>query len=112
MSQGYDKSCCKQAAHRGHTGGMMHRSERRFLTTHTGSLPRPAQLTQLYARRSRGEAVSAKELEAAGKVALHWVVAKQAEVGIDVANNGEQQRDSFLLYVRDRLSGLDGSWQR
>ena len=90
----------------------MHRSERRVLTTHTGSLPRPVELTRLYAWRSRGEAVSAEELEAAGKAALQWVVAKQAEVGIDVANNGEQQRDSFLLYVRDRLSGLDGTWQR
>ena len=93
-------------------GGMMQRSERRILTTHTGSLPRPAELTRLYARRSRGETVSAEEVEAAGKAALHWVVAKQAEVGIDVANNGEQQRDSFLLYVRDRLSGLDGTWTR
>ena len=90
----------------------MQRSERRVLTTHTGSLPRPQELTRLYARRSRGETVSADELEAAGKAALNWVVAKQAEVGIDVANNGEQQRDSFLLYVRDRLSGLDGTWTR
>jgi 5-methyltetrahydropteroyltriglutamate--homocysteine methyltransferase len=91
---------------------MMQRSERRVLTTHTGSLPRPAELTRLYARRSRGEAVSADEIESAGKAALNWVVAKQAEVGIDIANNGEQQRDSFLLYVRDRLSGLDGTWTR
>jgi 5-methyltetrahydropteroyltriglutamate--homocysteine methyltransferase len=90
----------------------MQRSERRILTTHTGSLPRPQELTRLYARRSRGETVSTDELEAAGKAALHWVVAKQAEVRIDVANNGEQQRDSFLLYVRDRLSGLDGTWTR
>jgi 5-methyltetrahydropteroyltriglutamate--homocysteine methyltransferase len=90
----------------------MRTSERRILTTHTGSLPRPSELTRLYARRSRGEPVPADELEAAGKSALQWVVAKQAEAGIDVANNGEQQRDSFVLYVRDRLSGLDGTWQR
>jgi 5-methyltetrahydropteroyltriglutamate--homocysteine methyltransferase len=90
----------------------MRTSECRVLTTHTGSLPRPLELTRLYARRSRGEAVSADELEAAGRAALRWVVAKQAEAGIDIANNGEQQRDSFLLYVRDRLSGLDGTWSR
>lgn len=30
----------------------------------------------------------------------------------DIGNNGEQQRDSFLLYVRDRLSGLGGNWTR
>src|SRR5262245_6696335 len=93
-------------------GETMLRSEGRVLTTHAGSLPRPLELTRLYARRSRGEAVSAGELEAAGRAALQWVVDKQAEAGIDIANNGEQQRDSFLLYVRDRLSGLDGTWQR
>jgi 5-methyltetrahydropteroyltriglutamate--homocysteine methyltransferase len=90
----------------------MLRSEGRVLTTHAGSLPRPLQLTRLYARRSRGDTISAGELEAAGRAALDWVVAKQAEAGIDIANNGEQQRDSFLLYVRDRLSGLDGTWAR
>ncbi len=90
----------------------MKRSERRILTSHTGSLPRPTELTRLYARKSRGEAVDAAALEAAGKAALRWVVAKQIEAGIDIGNNGEQQRDSFLLYVRDRLSGLGGTWQR
>jgi 5-methyltetrahydropteroyltriglutamate--homocysteine methyltransferase len=90
----------------------MLRSEHRVLTTHAGSLPRPLELTRLYARQSRGEAVDAHQLAAAGKAAVRWVVAKQAEAGIDIANNGEQQRDSFLLYVRDRLSGLDGTWAR
>lgn len=88
----------------------MHKSEHRLLTTHAGSLPRPASLTRLYARRSRGEAVQTAELEVEGKAALRHVVAKQIEAGIDVANNGEQQRDSFVLYVRDRLLG--GTWQR
>ena len=37
---------------------------------------------------------------------------KQVEAGVDIGNNGEQQRDSFLFYIRDRLSGLGGSWQR
>ena len=93
-------------------GEKMHKSEHRLLTTHAGSLPRPAELTRLYARRSRGEAVPAAELEAEGKAALRRVVAKQVEAGIDIGNNGEQQRDSFLFYIRDRLSGLGGSWQR
>ena len=90
----------------------MRRSDRRILTTHTGSLPRPLELTRLYARRSRGEPVNAAELEAAGKAALNAIVPKQIESGIDVGNNGEQQRDSFLFYIRDRLTGLGGSWQR
>ena len=49
---------------------------------------------------------------AAGKAAMKDIVAKQVEAGVDIGNNGEQQRDSFIFYIRDRLSGLGGSWQR
>jgi len=90
----------------------MQRSSDRILTTHTGSLPRPRELTRLYALRSRGEAVDAAEIERAGREAVRRIVAKQREVGIDVGNNGEQQRDSFFLYLKARLSGLGGSWER
>ena len=87
-------------------------SEDRILTTHTGSLPRPASLTHLYVRRARGEPVDAAELEREGRAALAHVVAKQIESGIDVGNNGEQQREAFFLYVRHRMSGFGGSWRR
>ena len=90
----------------------MLRSEDRILTTHTGSLPRPRELTRLYVRRSRGEAVDPAAIAAAGRAALAWIVPKQIEAGIDVGNNGEQQRESFFLYLRDRLTGLGGSWDR
>src|ERR1044072_2135653 len=90
----------------------MRRSEKRILTTHTGSLPRPLELTRLYARRARGEPVDAGELGAGGTDGMNAIVAKQVEAGGDIGNNGEQQRDSFIFYIRDRLSGLGGSWQR
>src|ERR1700758_256388 len=90
----------------------MQRSADRILTTHTGSLPRPRELTRLYAQRARDEAVDAKEIERAGREAVRAVVRKQQAVGIDVGNNGEQQRDSFFLYLKARLSGLGGSWER
>jgi 5-methyltetrahydropteroyltriglutamate--homocysteine methyltransferase len=90
----------------------MQRSSERILTTHTGSLPRPRELTRLYALRARGEAVDAAEIDRAGREAVRGIVAKQREAGIDVGNNGEQQRDSFFLYLKGRLSGLGGSWER
>ncbi|MEO7402444.1 MAG: hypothetical protein ABIU95_02105, partial [Burkholderiales bacterium] len=90
---------------------MLH-SEGRILTTHTGSLPRPVELTRLYARRSRGEPVDNAELIASGKAAMRRVILQQVHAGIDIGNNGEQQRDSFVFYLRDRLAGLGGSWQR
>ncbi len=61
---------------------------------------------------SRGDAVDAAEIERAGRDAVRAVVRKQREVGIEVGNNGEQQRDSFFLYLKARLSGLGGSWER
>jgi 5-methyltetrahydropteroyltriglutamate--homocysteine methyltransferase len=90
----------------------MQTSTERILTTHTGSLPRPPELTRLYLRRARGESVDAAELAQAGQRALRTAVARQIDCGIDVGNNGEQQREAFFLYLRHRLSGLGGSWRR
>ena len=90
----------------------MRRSTDRILTTHTGSLPRPESLTDLFVRRAGGEPVDAGDLAAAGREAVRAIVPKQAEVGIDIGNDGEQQRESFFLYLRERLTGLGGSWQR
>jgi 5-methyltetrahydropteroyltriglutamate--homocysteine methyltransferase len=90
----------------------MRRSISRILTTHTGSLPRPRELTRLYALRAGGEAVDAAEIDRAGREAVRAVVDKQKSAGIDVGNNGEQPRDSFFLYLKQRLSGLGGSWER
>jgi hypothetical protein len=59
----------------------MRRSDGRILTTHTGSLPRPLELTRLYARRVRGEAVDAVEIEQAGHAALQGIIPKQIDEG-------------------------------
>ncbi len=56
----------------------MRRSEERILTTHTGSLPRPAELTQLHIRRARGESVDPAEIDRLGQEALRGIVRKQA----------------------------------
>ncbi|MGH7114246.1 MAG: cobalamin-independent methionine synthase II family protein [Stellaceae bacterium] len=90
----------------------MRRSEQRILTTHTGSLPRPAELTRLYIRRARGESVDPTEIERLGQAALRAIVRSQAEAGVDIGNNGEQQREGFFLHIRHRMSGFGGSWQR
>src|SRR5271168_2075120 len=90
----------------------MRRSEERILTTHTGSLPRPPELTRLYVRRARGESVDAAEIEHLGHAALRGIVRKQAESSVDIGNNGEQQREGFFLHIRHRMSGFGGSWQR
>jgi 5-methyltetrahydropteroyltriglutamate--homocysteine methyltransferase len=90
----------------------MQRSRDRILTTHTGSLPRPLGLTKLYARRARGEEIDSTEIDQAGHAALQEIVPKQIEAGIDIGNNGEQQREGFFLHVRHRMTGFGGTWKR
>src|SRR5580692_6063181 len=87
-------------------------STERILTTHTGSLPRPPELTRLYVRRAQGESVDTAELDNLGRAALRGIVRKQAEASVDIGNNGEQQREGFFLHIRHRMSGFGGSWQR
>ncbi|HUB46538.1 MAG TPA: cobalamin-independent methionine synthase II family protein [Acetobacteraceae bacterium] len=90
---------------------MLH-SEHCILTTHTGSLPRPAALTELYARRAAGETVDPAAIGSLGKAATREAVGRQIAAGIDIGNNGEQMREAFFLYVRHRMSGFGGSWDR
>src|SRR6185312_7445251 len=89
----------------------MQRSQGRILTSHTGSLPRPPELVELYVRKGRGEPVD-QALAEVGHAAMTDVLRRQKDAGIDVGNNGEQQREAFFLYVRGRMSGFGGSWNR
>ena len=90
----------------------MKRSEKRILTTHAGSLLRPRALGEMLGRHSRHEKVDAAAMEAAILAATRHVVALQAECGIDIANNGEQARESFFTYVQHRMSGFGGENNR
>ena len=72
----------------------MRRSEERILTTHAGSLPRPPELTRLYARRAARRAGRPGRDRGRGPGGAAVGRAKQIEAGIDVGNNGEQQREA------------------
>jgi 5-methyltetrahydropteroyltriglutamate--homocysteine methyltransferase len=86
--------------------------ERRILITHTGSLPRPAALTELLVARYRGEHVDGEALNALIDSATKEAVQKQAASGIDIANDGEQARESFFTYVQHRMTGFGGVTER
>jgi 5-methyltetrahydropteroyltriglutamate--homocysteine methyltransferase len=87
-------------------------SDGRILTTHAGSLPRPAALAELHGRRSRGEDVDPGELRTLVEPATAATIAAQVEAGIDVGNDGEQARESFFTYVRHRMTGFGGTSHR
>jgi 5-methyltetrahydropteroyltriglutamate--homocysteine methyltransferase len=84
------------------------RSTDRFLTTHTGSLPRPESLIALMFAREAGEGVDAVDLDAAVAEAVVEMVAHQAEAGIDIVNDGEMSKPSYATYIKDRLHGFGG----
>lgn len=87
-------------------------SRTRILTTHAGSLPRPAALADLHGRRSRGETVDVEAMRRAVVEATAASIASQLEAGIDVGNDGEQARESFFTYVRHRMTGFGDTSRR
>ncbi|MDQ1398014.1 MAG: 5-methyltetrahydropteroyltriglutamate--homocysteine methyltransferase [Acidimicrobiaceae bacterium] len=90
----------------------MLQSDSRILTTHAGSLPRPAPLADLHGRRSRGERVDPEELRRAVGDATAAAIAAQLEAGVDIGNDGEQARESFFTYVQHRMTGFGGTSRR
>src|SRR5262245_13038122 len=85
----------------------MKRSTDRILTTHAGSLPRPNDLLQTIRAKARGEKVDEEALGKRVREAVHEVVRTQVDAGIDVIDDGEFGKPSFVTYVRDRLGGLE-----
>jgi len=86
----------------------MKHSMQRILTTHTGSLPRPADLQQMLAAQDRGEPIECTAFEARVRAAVQEVVQRQVRCGIDVVNDGEMSKISYSTYVKDRLTGFEG----
>jgi 5-methyltetrahydropteroyltriglutamate--homocysteine methyltransferase len=89
----------------------MKRSVDRILTTHTGSLPRPPDLIRTMFAREEGVPVDGPALAARIRAAVAEVVRKQVDAGIAVVNDGEVSKPSYATYVKDRLSGFDGTSQ-
>jgi 5-methyltetrahydropteroyltriglutamate--homocysteine methyltransferase len=90
---------------------MLH-SRDRILTTHVGSLPRNEVLTDLLIRREAGEAIDRGTMSAEMDRAVRDVVAAQTAAGIDIGNDGEQQRVGFQTYIPARMSGFGGESKR
>src|SRR6185437_2237316 len=89
----------------------MHSTDR-FLTTHTGSLPRPDGLTKIMFAKAEGIPVDAAALAASQKAAVGEIVARQVKAGVDIVNDGEMSKPSYATYVKDRLTGFEGTTKR
>jgi 5-methyltetrahydropteroyltriglutamate--homocysteine methyltransferase len=87
----------------------MKRSLDRFLTTHTGSLPRPSDLIRTMFAKEEGVAIDRRALDERISSAVAEIVAKQSQAGIDIVNDGEMSKPSYATYIKDRLAGFGGS---
>jgi 5-methyltetrahydropteroyltriglutamate--homocysteine methyltransferase len=81
----------------------------RFLTTHVGSLPRPAGLIEIMFAREDGLPLDAAAVEAEIEAAVDAIVDRQAAAGIDIVNDGEMSKPSYATYIKDRLDGFGGT---
>ena len=79
----------------------------RILTTHVGSLPRPEDLFELMLARMDGKAVDEKAYADRVRQAVRDTVREQVAVGLDIVNDGEMGKPSFITYAASRLSGLE-----
>lgn len=88
---------------------MIQISADRFLTTHTGSLPRPPDLIRTMFAKEEGVPVDMDALGGQIREAVAEVVGKQAKAGVDFVNDGEMSKPSYATYVKDRLNGFGGT---
>ena len=83
-----------------------------ILTTHTGSLPRGAELNDLLIADEAGEKVDQAKLTDLIDKRVAYVMEKQSWAGVSVANDGEQGRVGFQTYLPKRMTGFGGESKR
>jgi len=88
----------------------MQSSTDRILTTHVGSLPRSAAVTDVVFAQEQGK--DPENADAIIRSAVDEVVARQVETGVDIVSDGEMSKISYATYIKDRISGFDGDSER
>ena len=88
----------------------MRTSSDRILTTHVGSLPRSAAVTDVVFGREQGE--ETPDGDQVITAAVDDVVARQVTSGVDVVSDGEMSKISYATYIKDRITGFDGDSDR
>jgi 5-methyltetrahydropteroyltriglutamate--homocysteine methyltransferase len=84
----------------------------RILTTHVGSLPRGAELSELLFAAEREDPVDPGRFETVVAAAVDETVRRQVAAGIDIVSDGEMSKISYATYIKDRISGFAGDSPR
>lgn len=88
----------------------MQNNSDRILTTHVGSLPRSAAVTDVVFAQEKGE--NPDNAADIIRDAVDAVVAKQVATGVDLVSDGEMSKISYATYIKDRITGFDGDSER
>ena len=80
---------------------------KRIITTHTGSLPRPDDLSELLFKRMTHQPYDEALMARRTREAVDETVKTQMELGVDIVSDGEQSKTSFQIYATERLQGLE-----
>lgn len=83
-----------------------------LMTTHVGSLPRPANIADLLFGREKGLPFHDAAYDAAMQEATIAILQKQREAMVDIPSDGETSKISYATYIKDRLNGFDGDSPR
>src|SRR5579863_3723448 len=80
----------------------------RIQVTHAGSLIRPPELLAYLSAVDHGRAsTESVEYQAALARAVAYMVRKQAETGIDLIDDGEMGKATWITYLYERTTGLE-----
>lgn len=76
-----------------------------ILTTHVGSLIRPDELVE--ALRRHDHSGQGDEFERALTQAITGIVDRQTQIGLDIVNDGEMSKPSWISYIYGRVGGIE-----
>jgi 5-methyltetrahydropteroyltriglutamate--homocysteine methyltransferase len=79
----------------------------RILATHTGSLIRPPELLEFLKLKDSGQPYDEDAYARTLKESVKDVVRRQAEAGIDIPNDGEMGKATWITYLYERVTGLE-----
>jgi 5-methyltetrahydropteroyltriglutamate--homocysteine methyltransferase len=84
----------------------MKRSDKRILTTHVGSIPRPPKLRDV-APKAGEQPADKKRYDEVLRESVAEVVKLQAQAGVDIVNDGEFGKSSWANYILERTTGFE-----
>ena len=87
-------------------------STERILTTHVGSLPRPADVSDMLLAKENETLADQGAFDACMTGAVAEVVRRQVDAGVDIVSDGEMSKIGYSTYVTERLHGFKGDSER